>query len=60
MIKHLIPVKTTNFHETVNITLGLPFIRTSPDHGTANSIAGTGKGNPESLANAIFYANITS
>ncbi len=54
----LIPVKTTNFHETVNITLGLPFIRTSPDHGTANSIAGTGKGNPESLANAIFYANM--
>ena len=53
----LIPVKTTNFYETVNITLGLPFIRTSPDHGTANSIAGTGKGNPESLANAIFYAN---
>ena len=52
----LIPIKTTNFYETVNITLGLPFIRTSPDHGTANSIAGTGQGNPESLATAMNYA----
>ena len=54
----LIPIKTTNFHQTANITLGLPFIRTSPDHGTANSIAGTGKGNPESLATAISFAYI--
>ena len=52
----LIPIKTTNFFQTANITLGLPFIRTSPDHGTANSIAGTGQGNPESLATAINYA----
>ena len=52
----LIPVKTTNFHHTANITLGLPFVRTSPDHGTANNIAGTGNANPESLATAINYA----
>ena len=37
----LIPVKTLDFHGGVNVTLGLPFIRTSPDHGTALGIAGT-------------------
>ena len=39
----LIPIKTLAFDEGVNVTLGLPFVRTSPDHGTALSLAGTGK-----------------
>jgi 4-hydroxythreonine-4-phosphate dehydrogenase len=52
----LIPVKTIGFHEGVNCTLGLPFIRTSPDHGTALSLAGTGKANPLSLISAIRMA----
>ena len=45
----LIPVKTLDFHGGVNITLGLPFIRTSPDHGTAFGIAGQGIARPDSL-----------
>ncbi|MEA2863720.1 MAG: 4-hydroxythreonine-4-phosphate dehydrogenase, partial [Bradyrhizobium sp.] len=45
----LIPIKTLAFEDAVNVTLGLPFIRTSPDHGTAFDIAGTGKANPSSL-----------
>jgi 4-hydroxythreonine-4-phosphate dehydrogenase len=52
----LIPVKTIGFHEGVNATLGLPFIRTSPDHGTALSLAGTGKANPTSLISALQLA----
>jgi 4-hydroxythreonine-4-phosphate dehydrogenase len=40
----------------VNATLGLPFIRTSPDHGTALSLAGTGKANPTSLISALQLA----
>ena len=52
----LIPVKTLDFHGGVNITLGLPFIRTSPDHGTALGIAGTGKANPQSLIAALKLA----
>ena len=52
----LIPVKTLDFHGGVNITLGLPFIRTSPDHGTALALAGTGKANPASLIAAIKTA----
>ena len=52
----LIPVKTIGFHEGVNTTLGLPFIRTSPDHGTALSLAGTGRANPLSLISAIRQA----
>ncbi len=52
----LIPVKTLDFHGGVNVTLGLPFIRTSPDHGTALSLAGTGKANPSSLIAAIKLA----
>ncbi|MFN0191686.1 MAG: 4-hydroxythreonine-4-phosphate dehydrogenase PdxA [Aestuariivirga sp.] len=52
----LIPVKTIDFHGGVNVTLGLPFIRTSPDHGTALEIAGTGKANPSSLIAAIELA----
>ncbi|HEY6833952.1 MAG TPA: 4-hydroxythreonine-4-phosphate dehydrogenase PdxA [Pseudolabrys sp.] len=52
----LIPIKTLDFHGGVNVTLGLPFLRTSPDHGTAFSLAGTGKANPSSLAAAIQLA----
>ena len=53
----LIPVKTLDFHGGVNVTLGLPFIRTSPDHGTALDLAGTGKAQAESLVAAIRLAN---
>ena len=53
----LIPVKTLDFHGGVNITLGLPFIRTSPDHGTAFNIAGKGLARPDSLIAAIRSAN---
>ncbi|TPQ38916.1 4-hydroxythreonine-4-phosphate dehydrogenase PdxA, partial [Bradyrhizobium guangdongense] len=53
----LIPIKTLAFDEAVNVTLGLPFIRTSPDHGTAFDIAGTGKANPASLVAALELAS---
>ena len=53
----LIPVKSLDFHRGVNITLGLPFIRTSPDHGTAFDIAGTNQANPLSLISAIQTAH---
>jgi len=53
----LIPIKTLAFNDAVNVTLGLPFIRTSPDHGTAFDIAGTGKANPASLIAALQLAN---
>jgi 4-hydroxythreonine-4-phosphate dehydrogenase len=52
----LIPVKTLDFHGGINVSLGLPFIRTSPDHGTALGIAGTGRANPKSLIAAIRLA----
>jgi 4-hydroxythreonine-4-phosphate dehydrogenase len=52
----LIPAKTLAFAEAVNVTLGLAFVRTSPDHGTALAIAGTGKANPASLAAALRLA----
>ena len=52
----LIPVKTLDFHGGVNVTLGLPFVRTSPDHGTALGIAGTGKANATSLIAALKLA----
>ena len=52
----LIPVKALAFDEAVNVTLGLPFIRTSPDHGTAFDIAGTGKADPSSLIAALRLA----
>jgi len=52
----LIPVKTLDFHGGVNITLGLPFIRTSPDHGTAFGIAGQGIARPDSLIAALKKA----
>ena len=45
----LIPIKTVDFAGGVNVTLGLPFVRTSPDHGTALDIAGTGRADPTSL-----------
>jgi 4-hydroxythreonine-4-phosphate dehydrogenase len=53
----LIPIKTLAFDHAVNVTLGLPFIRTSPDHGTAFDIAGTGKANPSSLVAALRLAD---
>jgi len=52
----LIPIKTLAFEEAVNVTLGLPFVRTSPDHGTAFDIAGTGRANPASLIAALRLA----
>ncbi|HUR43259.1 MAG TPA: 4-hydroxythreonine-4-phosphate dehydrogenase PdxA [Aestuariivirga sp.] len=52
----LIPIKTLDFHGGVNVSLGLPFIRTSPDHGTALNIAGRGSANPQSLIAAISLA----
>ncbi len=52
----LIPIKTLDFAGGVNVTLGLPFIRTSPDHGTAFDIAGSGKADPESLIAALRLA----
>lgn len=52
----LIPVKTLDFHGGVNTTLGLPIVRTSPDHGTAFDIAGTGRARPDSLIAALRQA----
>jgi len=52
----LIPLKTIDFKHGVNVTLGLPFIRTSPDHGTALDIAGSGKADPSSLLAALALA----
>ena len=52
----LIPIKTLDFHGGVNVTLGLPFIRTSPDHGTAFDIAGQGRARPDSLIAALRMA----
>lgn len=52
----LIPIKTLDFDRGVNVTLGLPFVRTSPDHGTAFDIAGQGIANPTSLIEALKLA----
>jgi 4-hydroxythreonine-4-phosphate dehydrogenase len=52
----LIPIKTIDFHGGVNVTLGLPFVRTSPDHGTALTIAGRGIARPDSLIAALRLA----
>ena len=52
----LIPIKTLDFDRGVNVTLGLPFVRTSPDHGTAFDIAGSGQANPSSLIEALLLA----
>ena len=53
----LIPAKALAFDETVNVTLGLPFVRTSPDHGTAYDIAGSGKASPTSTLAAMQMAD---
>jgi 4-hydroxythreonine-4-phosphate dehydrogenase len=52
----LIPLKTIDFERGVNITMGLPFVRTSPDHGTALNIAGKGRASAESLIAALALA----
>lgn len=52
----LVPVKTLAFDRGVNVTLGLPFVRTSPDHGTAFGLAGTGRADPSSLVEALRLA----
>jgi 4-hydroxythreonine-4-phosphate dehydrogenase len=52
----LVAIKTLAFDEAVNVTLGLPFVRTSPDHGTAFDIAGTGRANPASLMASLKLA----
>lgn len=52
----LIPIKTLDFDRGVNVTLGLPFVRTSPDHGTAFDIAGRGLANPSSTIEALRLA----
>lgn len=53
----LVPIKTIDFDGGVNLTLGLPFVRTSPDHGTAFDIAGKGQANPSSMIAALKMAN---
>ncbi len=52
----LVPIKTLAFERAVNVTLGLPFVRTSPDHGTAFELAGTGRADPSSLLAALKLA----
>jgi 4-hydroxythreonine-4-phosphate dehydrogenase len=52
----LVPIKTLAFDHAVNVTLGLPFVRTSPDHGTAFDIAGSGRASPSSLVAALRLA----
>jgi 4-hydroxythreonine-4-phosphate dehydrogenase len=56
----LIPLKTLYFFEAVNITLGLPVVRTSPDHGTAFGIAGQDKASPDSMIAAIRMAEMSA
>lgn len=53
----LIPLKLHAFETGVNVTLGLPFVRVSPDHGTAFDIAGTGKADPSSMIAAVHLAS---
>ena len=53
----LIPIKTLAFDEGVNVTLGLSFVRTSPDHGTAFALAGTGKASDKSMLAALRLAD---
>ncbi len=52
----LAPLKVVDFDTAVNVTLGLPYVRTSPDHGTAFGIAGQGQANPLSFGNAVAVA----
>ena len=54
----LIPVKALGFEYGINMTLGLPIVRTSPDHGTALDIAGKGQANSLSLTSAVAYAGL--
>jgi 4-hydroxythreonine-4-phosphate dehydrogenase len=56
----LIPIKTLDFFNGVNVTLGLDFIRTSPDHGTGFDIAGKNKASPQSLISAINLGYLMS
>lgn len=56
----LVPFKTLAFEDGVNVTLGLPFVRTSPDHGTAFDLAGTGKASPRSLIASLRLADTMS
>ena len=56
----LIPVKYLGVDDGVNVTLGLPFVRTSPDHGTAFDIAGRGEADPSSLIAALAMARALS
>ena len=56
----LIPLKLLHFHDAVNVTLGLPIIRTSPDHGTAYDIAGKGTADAGSMIEAIALAHAMS
>jgi 4-hydroxythreonine-4-phosphate dehydrogenase len=53
----LIPLKLLHFHDAVNVTLGLPIVRTSPDHGTAYDIAGRGGADPGSMIEAVALAH---
>jgi 4-hydroxythreonine-4-phosphate dehydrogenase len=53
----LAPLKLVDFDEAVNVTLGLPHVRTSPDHGTAYGIAGTGRASARSFTNAVHWAS---
>jgi len=52
----LIPVKLLDFDHTVNVTLGLPLLRTSPDHGVAYDLAGTGRARTASFLTALRFA----
>ncbi|HEU4652158.1 MAG TPA: 4-hydroxythreonine-4-phosphate dehydrogenase PdxA, partial [Croceibacterium sp.] len=52
----LVPLKALDFDQGVNVTLGLPIVRTSPDHGTAFGIAGTGRADPGAVIAAIRMA----
>lgn len=54
----LVPAKTIGFDDSVNVTLGLPFVRTSPDHGTAYSLAGTGAARIDSFAASLRMADV--
>ena len=53
----LTPIKTIHNFDAINITLGLPYLRISPDHGTNNQMLGKNKSNPDSLISAIKFLN---
>jgi len=52
------PLKTIDFDSSVNITLGLPYVRTSPDHGTAFALAGHREASPKSFCNSVDLARL--